>query len=146
MGVVCGCADREVTLQVTSTPRARRFESARVNGSRHGQWLGARKVGVPERFTSRPGSETKRLRMVRATARRWSAWSWRPPWTWVQRSRLWAKTAQQSQAPLVGTLPDELPHARPLLQVADVELCLGTLTVEGVDCERAGVRSVRKAK
>jgi len=49
MRVVCGCADRGARAQVTATARARRFESARVNGSCHGRWLGARKVGRPRK-------------------------------------------------------------------------------------------------
>ena len=70
MRVLCGRADLGTTVQVTATASARRFESARVNGSCHGRSFDARNVGVPERLTSRPGRDTKRVRMVRATAGR----------------------------------------------------------------------------
>ncbi len=64
---VCGCASRGGWLQVDAKESARRVSSAEANDTRQGQRVGTRSVGVPERFTSRPGIDTKRVRSVRAT-------------------------------------------------------------------------------
>ena len=43
--------------QVGTKATARRLVSALVKEMAHGHWVGARNVGVPDRFTSRAGTE-----------------------------------------------------------------------------------------
>ena len=56
------------------------------------------------RLTSRPGRARSRVRMVRVTVS-WSS-GWTSPSRAVQRMRLWASTAQPSQAALAKNRPD----------------------------------------
>ena len=56
------------------------------------------------------------------------------------RMRLWASTVHCSQAPLAEKFPDgHVFHPSPFLEVADVELHSGVLTVEGVDGDGVAV-------
>lgn len=69
--------------------------SAAWNWWAHGQSVGSRRVGVPDRFTRAPARAMIRLRMVRAVRIGPSR-----PMTPVQRVRLCARTAHASQAPV----------------------------------------------
>ena len=83
------------------------MSSAKAYEVRHGQHVGARRVGVPERFTRGPGMEMKRVRNERATAGRPStSTSWMSPRIRVQRTRLCASTVHRSHAPLAQKFPD----------------------------------------
>src|SRR4051794_33833941 len=84
--------------------RSRNAASAVANVLAHGQLVGIRKAGRPERLTSRPGIARSRVRRVRATT---SWFSWRTlPAIAVQRIMLWARTAHCSHAELAWKLPD----------------------------------------
>ena len=75
-----------------------------MNDVAHGQLVGIRSVGRPDRLTSRPGIARIRVRKVRATT------SWLStrilPAIAVQRIRLWARTAHCNHAELAWKLPD----------------------------------------
>ena len=69
-----------------------------------GQRAGARRIRVPDRLTSRAGMARRRTRTVRATVKMGTAGV--VPAVAVQRMRLWARTAQHSQAELAEKFPD----------------------------------------
>ena len=55
--IVCGHAGPRGIAQMGAKATARRLVSALVNETAHGHWVGPRRVGVPDRLTSRAGTE-----------------------------------------------------------------------------------------
>ena len=97
-----GSAGPPGTAHIGTGCRLRKRARLRVNSCAQGQSRGPRRVGVPERLTTRPGTAMSYMRTLRATIS--SRGGRGLPSVALQRMRLWASTAQHSQAPAVGRM------------------------------------------
>ena len=132
--LVRGAPVRGCNCQPVAGSSPRRALSAVVNDVAHGQLVGIRSVGRPDRLTSRPGMASSRVRNVRATT------SWLSTRTFpaiaVQRIMMCARTAHCNHALLARKLPDgTCSSPAPSFEVADRELDHGVSTVELVDLD-----------
>lgn len=109
-----------------------------VNALAHGQWIGIRRVGRPERLTSRPGIARSRVRRVRATIN-WFSTRTRPAIAVPADHVVSEDGALQPNAVGVEVAGRDVLESAALFEVADREFDNGVLTVELVEFDGGAV-------
>ena len=111
---------------------ARSAVSAVVNEVAHGQWVGMRSVGCPERLTSRAGMASSRVRTVRATTS-WSSTRVVAECGGPAGQVVGEDCALQPGRVGVEVAGGDVVESGAFFEVADGELDDGVLAVERID-------------